>query len=108
MELCLKCDLVKEYKNLYGSSLQEVILYGSYTRGEMDDESDVDVAAIVDYPREELTRTFPKLGEIASELSLAYGLTISPTAIPRADYTEYQTVLPYYRNIQKEGVRLYA
>lgn len=101
-------DLVREYRNIYGVSLREVILYGSYARGDMDDESDVDVAAIVDYPREELSRTFAKLGEVASELSLAYGLTVSPTAIPLADYKKYQTALPYYRNIQREGVRLYA
>lgn len=104
----LLSDLVQEYKKIYGSSLQEVILYGSYARGDMDEESDVDVAAIVDYPREELTRTFAKLGEVASQLSLAYGLTVSPTAIPFADYVKYQMTLPYYRNIQREGVQLYA
>lgn len=101
-------DLVSEYKNLYGASLREVILYGSYARGDSDDDSDMDVVAIVDYPRNELMQTFARLGKVASELSLSYGLTVSPTAIPFDDYRKYYATLPYYRNIQKEGVRLYA
>lgn len=68
---CLMDDLVREYRNIYGVSL-----------------------------REDLSRTFAKLGKVASELSLAYGLTVSPTAIPFADYKKYQTALPYYWNIQ--------
>lgn len=104
----LTADLVSEYRRLFGDSLRQVILYGSYARGNPDEESDVDVAALVDCSRETLHNAFEQLGEISSELSLAYGITISPTAIPFADFQKYQDVLPYYRNICNEGVRLYA
>lgn len=104
----LKADLVNKYSSLFGNSLRQVILYGSYARGDFNEESDVDVAALVDCPRETLQRAFEQLGEISSELSLAYGITVSPTAIPFADFQNYQDVLPYYRNIRNEGVQLYA
>lgn len=104
----LTTDLVSEYRRLFGSSLRQVILYGSYARGDFDEESDVDVAALVDCSREALHKTFEQLGEISSELSLTYGITVSPTAICFADFLKYQDSLPYYRNIRNEGVQLYV
>lgn len=104
----LTTDLVSEYRRLFGDSLRQVILYGSYARGNPDEESDVDVAALVDCSRETLHKAFARLGEISSELSLTYGITVSPTAIPFADFQNYQNVLPYYWNIHNEGVQLYA
>lgn len=53
-------------------------------------------------------QTFAKLEEIESEFSLAYIFTVSPTAIPYADYKKYQAALPYYRNISRGGIKLYA
>lgn len=101
-------ELVRKYRHLYGDALREVLLYGSYARGDYDEESDVDVAAIVDQPRETLSASFHLLAEAASELSLAHGLTVSPTVIPLSDYTRYREALPYYRNLSSEGVRLDA
>ncbi len=104
----LMSDIVAEYQRLFGDSLRQVILYGSYARGDSDGESDVDVAAVVDCSRETLCQAFCQLGEISSELSLTYGLTVSPTAIPVNDFIKYQNSLPYYRNIRSEGVQLYV
>lgn len=42
--------------DIFGARLQNVILYGSYARGEQDAESDIDVMALVDLPKEELVR----------------------------------------------------
>ena len=38
-------------RNLFDDKLKDVILYGSYARGDFDNESDVDVAVIVDIPK---------------------------------------------------------
>ncbi len=99
-------SLAKEYRSLFGKDLKQVILYGSYARGDYDSESDVDIAAIVNQPREALSGSYRRLAEVASELSLTYGLTVSPAVIPYNDYTKYATALPYYRNIRTEGVEI--
>lgn len=36
------------YKQVYGDSLHTVYLYGSYARGDYDNESDIDIVAIVE------------------------------------------------------------
>ena len=38
---------IDSYHNVFGDSLVSVLLYGSYARGDYDEYSDVDIAAIV-------------------------------------------------------------
>ena len=44
----LLCELKTELKSLYQDRLRGVYLYGSYARGEADEESDVDVLVVLD------------------------------------------------------------
>jgi predicted nucleotidyltransferase len=60
----------------YGQQLQGVYLFGSYARGEADQESDCDILVVLsDFQRyaQEVDRT----AELAADLSLKYGVTIS-------------------------------
>lgn len=41
-------DVVKKAKSLFGDRLGSVILYGSYARGDYDEESDIDVMITAD------------------------------------------------------------
>ena len=49
-----------------------------------------------------------KVWDISSELELEYGTIVSPTVIPLEEFEKYKDDLPYYRNIQKEGVEIVA
>ena len=90
------------------SDLSEVILYGSYARGDFDEESDIDIAVIVDSSRELLRKYRKGLVEIMSNASLEYDVVVNISCIPLKDFEEYKEVLPYYRNIDSEGVRIVA
>ena len=47
-------DLIRQYvfaiRNIYGKHVKQVILYGSYARGDFRQDSDVDVMVLVDLP----------------------------------------------------------
>ena len=43
-------------KKVFGEKFQSVILYGSYARGDYDEESDIDIMITVDMSREELKK----------------------------------------------------
>ena len=88
------------------SDLSEVILYGSYARGDFDEESDIDIA--VDSSRELLRKYHNGLVEIMSNASLEYDIVVNISCIPLKDFEEYKEVLPYYKNIDSEGVRIVA
>lgn len=40
-------EVRKAYENVYGDKLVKVVLYGSYARGDYDNESDIDIVRLV-------------------------------------------------------------
>lgn len=54
-------QVVEAYRDIYGQSIKNIVMYGSFARGDFDDESDIDFAAIVVGERQELQK---KLEEV--------------------------------------------
>ena len=52
--------------------------------------------------------SFLKICDVVSDLELDYDVIISPNVIPYAEFETYKEILPYYRNIAQEGVKLSA
>lgn len=94
-------DLRVALERLYGSRLQDLVLFGSHARGEAREGSDLDVAVILDdfdRPWPEIERTGPEI----SRLSLQYGLTISLIPVRAKDWTGRDT--PLLLALRAEGV----
>ena len=62
--------------------IHDAYLYGSYARGDFTPESDIDIL-----------------------LSLEHDIPVSVTVKPLEQFRRYQTALPYYRNVVREGIR---
>ncbi|MCC8139330.1 MAG: nucleotidyltransferase domain-containing protein [Lachnospiraceae bacterium] len=97
-------ELAKSYRAVYGDNLYKIILYGSYARGDYRDDSDIDVAALVKGSRQELQDDLKTVWERANDLELKYEILVSPTVIPVDEFERYKSDLPYYRNIDNEGI----
>ena len=98
--------MVDCYRIVYGDDIVEIVLYGSYARGNYTADSDIDIAALVHGPRQILQEKLKKIWEMSAELSLENDVIISPTVIPYDEFLKYNQTLPYYRNIAKEGKRI--
>lgn len=97
-------QMVACYKDAFGGDLQHVILFGSYARGDYDQESDIDYTAIVNGERRNLQQKMNQVWDSSAELGMENDVVISPTVIPSDEYEKYRTILPYYRNIDREGI----
>lgn len=97
-----KCELTK----LFGSKLLHVVLYGSYARGDFNNESDIDIIAIVDMDKMVLQKYRRTVSAIANEIDLKYGVLLSIKLQDNESFIKYQNVLPFYQNIIKEGIKI--
>ena len=95
-------------KPLFPGQTPEVILFGSYARREAEEGRDVDLLVLVDASREEIAQKNWQVGSAAAELLLDYGVVVSPIVENRAYYRANAQTLPFFRNIDREGVRISA
>ena len=106
-----KIDLVinkfiNEVSNLIGSRLKKVILYGSYARGDFEKNSDIDIMILTDFDDNEIIENRMKIRDIACDIELEYDVIISPIVWNIDKYNERINIIPFYINVQKEGVIL--
>lgn len=102
----IETQMVESYRNVFGNSIVEIILYGSYARGDYDSDSDIDITAIVHGERRELQDKLKYVWDVAFDIGLENNIIISPTVIPVHEFDKYKIQLPYYRNIATEGKRI--
>ena len=93
--------IVDKTREIYGENILAIVLYGSVARNSADSESDIDIALLVSYEDEDM---HDKLIEAMVELDLEYNQVISPSIIEKEKYDKWKSVLPYYQNIEKEGI----
>jgi predicted nucleotidyltransferase len=101
-------DIYLSMANIFGESMEQVVLYGSYARGDYDDESDVDIAIIAKGTDTELHRYHHAMVKEAGRFMREYDKLVSFHEIPLDRYERFKEDYPYYRNIEMEGIRLYA
>ena len=91
-------------KEIFGEKLSKVILYGSYARGDYHVTSDVDIMILVTVSDEEIKMIENQVFDCAFDFEMKYGVDISPIIKNKTHYEYWVDTLPFYRNIQQEGV----
>lgn len=96
----------REARNIFGDKLASIVLFGSYARGDFDEESDIDILILADMSQEELASYREHIDTLCGDLLWEYGIVISAIEKDLDTYKKYLNVLPFYKNIEREGVRI--
>ena len=106
-------NILEEYVNgllkMIGKNLKQVILYGSYARGEQDKNgeiSDIDIMILVDLEEDKIKKLEKKVIEYSYDLDLEYNILLSPIIENIENYNNRARYMAFYKNIEKEGVLL--
>lgn len=92
-----------EAKSYYGNRLKELILFGSYARGNFTEESDIDLLLVLS-PHAATDDTADDFGKIKYDFMLKHDVLISCHYTTKKKFADLAE--PLYYNIQKEGVIL--
>ena len=101
VKISVKTRIGKEDPDLYA-----IILYGSYARGDYNNNSDVDIMILVDLPETEIKKIENDVYDVAFEIEINTGINISPVIKNRAQFEYWVDTLPYYRNVRDEGITI--
>lgn len=93
-------------KNIFDTNLREVVLFGSYARGDYDNESDIDILVLADVNSSELVKFRYKLDELCGSLLYDFGIVVSIVEKDYETYRRFSDVLPFYKKIKEEGVKI--
>lgn len=100
--------VVESACNVTENRIYKIYLYGSYARGDFDNESDVDIMLVLDCDKNDIDKYRKRMCRYASRLSMQYDKEISILIRDKDDFYNNQDIVPFYHNVIKEGIVLYG
>lgn len=98
-------ELVDGILTVMEGKLERIILYGSVARGTDTEGSDVDVALLMN---DSLDRdTEDRLADFIVDMNIKYDKIFSVIDIDVGKFLAWAEVLPFYQNVNKEGIVLW-
>ncbi len=101
-------EFLNETNKMFGDRVKKIILYGSYARGDFNTSSDIDIMILTDLTDEEIVEYGERIWDFAYDIELKNDVLISPLIKNIDKFNYWLEALPFYMNIQKEGVVLYG
>lgn len=96
-------ETYSELKAVYSDHLREMILFGSYARGDFMNESDIDLIILLDKIKD-IASEGDKYRSIISRISLKYDKIVS--IIPFNFEEFYKKATPLILNARKESIKI--
>ena len=105
-------QLIQQYvsniHDINGSHLRQIILYGSYARGDFRPDSDIDIMILLDLSDIDIKKYRHQLSDMTFDFNMDYDVDIKPIAKSEEHYRKWVDNYPFYSNVNREGVRLYV
>jgi len=100
-------QLVRRIKNYlierYGEKIRDVILYGSYARGQFTENSDIDILVLVDDTLNPF-EVRENISDLLLDILLDEEELVSVIVLPESFFENYN--YPFMINVKKEGVKI--
>ena len=98
-------ELVHGLLSIFSDQTIQIVLYGSTARGTAAENSDIDIAVFL--TRRPDARQEDLLSGLIVDMNLKYDKVFSVIDIDQDTYMRWRSVLPFYQNVDKEGIVLW-
>lgn len=96
----------RRIRERFGEKITKIVLFGSYARGDYNQESDVDICVIVS--DSDLQKYRKARVNIITEFLESDEILLSIRIINSGVFDQYKAFLPFYKNVIHEGISLYG
>ena len=97
-------ELITGLLKIFHQSVDSIILYGSVAKGTETVESDIDIAVIVKSYTKDMHE---QMIDFVVDLELEYDKVLSVLLIDYEMFAEWSNILPFYKNVKREGILLW-
>ena len=94
-------EFITAINDTFGDRVKKIILYGSYARGDFNTSSDIDIMILTDFTDDEIVQLAYDI-----EWNNKFDIHLSPLVKNVDRFNYWLEALPFYMNVQKEGVVL--
>lgn len=101
----MKDELIRGLTEIFKENIKMIILYGSVARNEAKDDSDIDIAIIMKNDMDEKTQE--QFIRWSADMDIRFDKVFSIIDIQEEKLEQWGNVLPFYKNVQKEGIVLW-
>ena len=105
MEERVRSEFVDGVLRILENRLEKIVLYGSVARGSDTEESDIDIALVMHGKLD--SDTEDRLSDFVVDMNLKYDKVFSVIDIDADHFRTWLEVLPFYQNVEKEGIVLW-
>ena len=95
-----------ELEKKFEKKLAKIILFGSYARGDYDQESDLDILALIE--EENPQRYYNDIVDLEVDLTIKFGILPSIVLRNSGYFYENREIIPFFKAVANEGVEIYA
>ena len=101
-------EFINGVNEILGNRAKKIILYGSYARGDYNKSSDIDIMILTDLTDDEIVTYRQKIQDLAYDIEWNndFDIDISPLVKNIDRFNYWLEALPFYMNVQREGVVL--
>ncbi|MDD2970634.1 MAG: nucleotidyltransferase domain-containing protein [Lachnospiraceae bacterium] len=96
----------EKIKSIFGDSLVQIILYGSYARGDFHKGSDIDIMILTTLPDDKISSYDDKVFDMTFDFNWEHDVEIMPIIKNELHFNYWKNAYMFYKNIDEEGITL--
>jgi len=87
----------------------DIILFGSYARGDYTENSDIDILILANDTEKRLREAyFSRITEILSDINLEYDVFMTIILDSTEEYSKTKNHTPVFKNVERDGILLWT